>query len=293
MKNNYILYNGEFLLRDSFPVSAPEWLQLSGQMMRISLFASGNRIPFLEPHLSLLTRQFFSIGWELPGSFEPATLKSKFEKLLNRNRLFKGSRIHWFIIPGLSSGHVPGIPEFRYLAFTEGLEHDHFPLNQKGLSIGISKRFMNSGDPYYSSMVRSSIRSILIRQEAMENNWNEIILTDPQGNLSEILDGNLFIRFGNDILVPSAATNTLPRVMSGIVRDICRQAGFTLSESDELCSTHLIDADEIFISDDLNGIRWVLSFEKKRYYRKAAVTISDELNRLVRRTDQFHMGSSG
>ena len=152
---------------------------------------------------------------------------------------------------------------------------------------------MNSGDPYYSSMVRSSIRSILIRQEAMENNWNEIILTDPQGNLSEILDGNLFIRFGNDILVPSAATNTLPRVMSGIVRDICRQAGFTLSESDELCSTHLIDADEIFISDDLNGIRWVLSFEKKRYYRKAAVTISDELNRLVRRTDQFHMGSSG
>ncbi len=293
MKNNYLLYNGDILPRNSLRLSLEDWLLNAGLTLRIDLFASGNRIPFLAAHLILLEKQFAAAGWLMPVMFETHSLKAKFEKLLNKNRLFKGSRIHWYIIPGLPAGTFNGLTEFSYLAFTEELEFDYFPLNQKGLAIGISSNYRNTGDPYYSSLARSRIRHLLIHQEAVMNGWNEILLLDQAGFLSEASDGNLFIRMKNEIVTPSPANNCLPRAIYLIIRSLCLENGISVTESPAIKPEDLLEADEIFLADDTNGIRWVLSIEKKRFYRKTALLLSNLLKKRLEAMDQFHIGFSG
>ncbi|MFA6127789.1 MAG: aminotransferase class IV [Bacteroidales bacterium] len=293
MKNRYILYNQSVIPRESLNLSPEEWLEISGQCIRQSLFASGNRIPFLKPWLELLKQRFDSVCWHLPDEFHLPEFRLELEKLLNRNRLFKGSWIHLLIIPVFPSTELDCSPSFKCIGLTEEIEFDNFPLNQKGLTIGISDKYHNTADPFYSSMVRSPLRSLLIRQETVFNGWDEIILTDQNGSLSEAFNSNIFLKIKDQIITPAPATHCFPQIITGIIRDLIPGVGSTLQVSDRLKAQDFIKADEVFLTDDTNGIRWVLGFEKKRYYRKVSGLLHEEFTALLRNTDQFQAGSSG
>lgn len=293
MKNKYILYRQSVIPRESANLSLEEWFEISEHSIRQSLFASGNRIPFLKPWLELLRQRFASVGWHLPDEFNLPDFRIQLEKLLNRNRLFKGSRIHLLIIPVFPSTELDCSPAFRCIGLTEEMEFDYFPLNQKGLSIGISEKYHNTADPFISSMVRSPLRNLLIRQEAVFNGWDEIILTDENGFLSETLTGNIFIRIKDQILTPAPSNHCLPRMITGLVKELIPGTGCMHVVSDKLKKQDLVKADEVFITDDLNGLRWVIGYEKKRFYRKVSNSLHEELTRLIRNTDQFQSGFSG
>jgi len=293
IKNNYILYNGVLMARESWRQESDAWVLSFEQGIRMDFFATGNRIPFLQAQLDLLGRRFRSVGWQLPSSLGFPELKPRFEKLLNRNRLFKGSLIRLLIIPQPESRELDGSPGFRYLASTEEREYDYFPLNVKGLSIGISSRYRNTGDPLYSSMVRSRIRSLLVREEAVGNGWDDILILDQQDHLSESSCSSLFIRYRDRVVTPSAVNNGVPRVIPLLLPAWIREEGLSCSDKEDLVAADLQSADEVFLADDLNGIRWVLSHEQKRYYRKLSASLSERLAERMRNLDQFHIGSSG
>jgi len=241
----------------------------------------------------MLGQRFASVGWHLPDEFQLPEFNNQLEKLLNRNRLFKGSWIHLLIIPVFPSTELDCSPAFKCIGLTEEIESDNFPLNQKGLAIGISEKYHNTSDPFISSMVRSSLRKIMIRQEAVIHGWDEIILTDQKGFLSEASESNIFIKTKDQIITPSASNNGFPWMVTGIIKDLIRQAGLSLTISDKIKPQDLAKADEIFLTDDINGIRWVLAYEKKRFYRKISSLLHEEFTSLVRTTDQFQAGSSG
>jgi branched-chain amino acid aminotransferase len=257
------------------------------------IFASGNRIPLLEQSLQHLEGRFQSVGWSLPQSLTQRELQPNLEKLLNRNRNFKGCMIHLAIMPIEAASGFDGNTSFNYLAVTEEMEYDYFPLNNKGLAIGIAKGFRNTGGPFYSSMVRSRIRSLLIREEYLASGWDECLLTDQRGFLSEASAGNIFLRTGERILTPAPENNCLPRVITSLVKDLAIKSGYRIEVVKNLAPDNLNKAEEVFLTDDLNGIRWVLSFENKRYYRKVSAVLSDELRNYLQHPDQFHKGSSG
>jgi branched-chain amino acid aminotransferase len=261
--------------------------------MRESLFASGNRIPFLKPWLETMRLRFESVGWHLPDEFQYTEFRARLEKLLNKNRLFKGSRIHLMITPVFPSTELDCSPSFSCIGITEELEYDYFPLNAKGLTIGVSERHHNTADAYVSSMVRSPLRNLMVRQEAAFCGCDEIILTDQQGCISETLGSNIFIKTGDQVFTPSAANHGFPRMLSGLTSSLLPKAGFRAVVSSTLKREDLVTADEVFLTDDYHGLRWVLGYENKRYYRKLSGILHEELTELIRTTDQFQAGSSG
>ncbi len=293
MKYNYVLLNGAVMTRETWLKDPEDWILQSDQAIRADFFASGNRIPFLEPSLNILKSRFQSVGWELPLALTFPLLLPKFEKLLNKNRSFKGTVIHLLIMPAEATDGLDGTKGYQYLAFPEERSDDHFPLNSKGLAIGISSGYRNSGEPFFSSMVRSRIRSRLIREECLTKGWDEIILLDSKGFLSEALSGNIFLRIKDRIVTPGRENNCFPRLMTDITKHLIGKAGLTAQEVPTIRPEDLKNAEEVFLSDDLHGIRWVLSFENKRYYRKLSSVLSESLKNMVQRTDQFSIGSWG
>ncbi len=241
----------------------------------------------------MLAKRFESVGWHLPDEFNFPEFKLQLEKLLNRNRLFKGSWINLIIIPVYPSTELDFGPSFKCIGLTEEIEYDYFPLNIKGISIGISEKYHNTADPFYSSMVRNPLRNLMISQEAAMNGWDEIILTDQNGYLSETTGSNIFIKIKDQIFTPSPVNHGFPRMVTGIVKSLIPKTDCSLVISEKMKPDQLNKADEIFLTDDQYGIRWVLGFDKKRYYRKISSVLHEELSELIRTTDQFQPGSSG
>ena len=74
-------------------------------------------------------------------------------------------------------------------------------------------------------------------------------------------------------------TGVTPRAIREEIINIIDQFDFKLVETDALEPGHLKQADEVFIADDQHGIRWVMGFENKRFYRKLSQIILAKINK--------------
>jgi branched-chain amino acid aminotransferase len=91
------------------------------------------------------------------------------------------------------------------------------------------------------------LNSILATQESRRNGYDESILLNKEGNVSEASGENIFMVRNNKIYTPLTADSAL----EGITRDsaiaIARSLGYTLAER-SVSRTELYVADELFLT---------------------------------------------
>jgi branched-chain amino acid aminotransferase len=44
----------------------------------------------------------------------------------------------------------------------------------------------------------------------------------------------------------------------------------------------LLGADELFLTNAINGIRWVVAYKQKRYFNTTSKKLTDKLNELIK-----------
>jgi len=112
-----------------------------------------------------------------------------------------------------------------------------------------------------------------------ENKLDECILVDEQGNFVETISSNIFIVKNKTISTPSITNGCINGIMRNEIISIAKNQNFTIVESSNLNEKDLFEADEIFITNAVNGIRWVVGFKERRYFNKVAKNLIDELNK--------------
>ena len=65
--------------------------------------------------------------------------------------------------------------------------------------------------------------------------------------------------------------------MKQVIIDLCRKEGITVNET-ELSLEMLLQADEIFLSNVIHGIKWVGSFQQKNYGNKFSKDLLYKIN---------------
>lgn len=104
---------------------------------------------------------------------------------------------------------------------------------------------------------------ILARFEAKDKGFDEAILTNTKGYITEAATSNIFIIKGNSVITPSIDSGILPGVTRGIVIRIARRLGFKVQER-SVSRLELIDADEAFLTNSLAEVLPVTKVDSKR-----------------------------
>jgi len=109
------------------------------------------------------------------------------------------------------------------------------------------RRIHDSSTPPMAKAAGNYLNSILAVQESRRNGYDESILLDREGNVSEASGENVFIIRNKNIYAPFSADSAL----EGITRDstiaIARDIGYTVTER-PISRTALYMADEIFLT---------------------------------------------
>lgn len=109
------------------------------------------------------------------------------------------------------------------------------------------RRIHDSSTPPMAKAAGNYLNSILAVQESRRNGYDESILLDREGNVSEASGENIFIIRDKRIYTPFSADSAL----EGITRDstiaIARDIGYTVTER-PISRTELYMADEIFLT---------------------------------------------
>lgn len=120
---------------------------------------------------------------------------------------------------------------------------------EEGIKACVSswRRIHDTSIPPMAKAAGNYLNSILATQESRNNGYNESILLDTEGNVSEAAGENIFIVRNKKIYTPFTAFS----VLEGITRDsamtIARNMGYELAER-PIVRTELYMADEVFLT---------------------------------------------
>ena len=121
--------------------------------------------------------------------------------------------------------------------------------NKKGITAGVSswRKFSGSSIPPQAKMGGNYLNSILATQESKRNGYDEAILLDKFGNLSEAPGENIFLIINNEIITPPTSSSALKGITRDSVFKLAEDRDYKVGER-EITRSELYIADEIFLS---------------------------------------------
>lgn len=276
----YISQNGNIITEDELKISINNRALQYGDGIFETMHASGNKVQFFYEHMDRLIKSMKILKMEVPVRFSVDTmgLQQEISKLLNKNKLFKGARVRMTVFRQSGGFYAPSSNEAEFIIQCSSLETDKYEFNSKGLLIDIYDEITKPIN--YLSRLKLISASMLVMAGIFknENQLDECILLNTKGNIVEGISSNIFIVKENTILTPSLREGCLAGIMRQKVIEIARKLNYTVQDEAIIKINDIMTADEIFYTNAINGIQWVLGFKQRRYYNKISNILSDALN---------------
>lgn len=120
---------------------------------------------------------------------------------------------------------------------------------EHGISACISswRRIHDTSIPPLAKAAGNYLNSVLATQECKRNGYDESIMLDIQGNVSEASGENIFVVRNNKISTPTIASSALEGITRDTAMTIARRLGYELEER-PISRTELYMADELFLT---------------------------------------------
>ena len=137
--------------------------------------------------------------------------------------------------------------------------------NKNGISTTISKwrKFSDVSTPTQAKMGGNYLNSILATQDAKQRGFDEAILLDQSGDVSEAPGENIFLVKNNELITPPLTSSALNGITRKSIITIAKDMGFK-TKVRKVSKKELKLADEIFLSGTAAEITPVIQIDKKR-----------------------------
>jgi branched-chain amino acid aminotransferase len=136
--------------------------------------------------------------------------------------------------------------------------------NKNGIKVGISswRRIHDISTPPLAKMGGNYLNSILATQESKRNGYDEAVLLDHLGNISEAPGENIFIIRDGKLLTPPPSSSALEGITKDSVIKIAKDLGYQTVER-EIPRTEIYFSDEVFLTGTAAEITPVISVDGK------------------------------
>ena len=137
--------------------------------------------------------------------------------------------------------------------------------NKNGITAGIVswRKFSDASTPTQAKMGGNYLNSIIATQEAKRNGFDEAILLDHNGKVSEAPGENIFIVRDGQLLTPSLASSALEGITRDAIIKIAKDLDIDFVERD-IARSELIISEEIFLTGTAAEITPIISMDSKK-----------------------------
>ncbi len=273
-----ICFNGNIYPKNELLFGASNRAFRYGDSLFETIHTNGTEIQFLSEHVDRLCKGMDALEMTIPADFKEK-LKTDITFLINKNKAFAGNRIRLSVFRNDGGLYTPTDNTISYLIESSPLENDHYHLNKKGLKIGIYTDMKKSYNFLSRFKTGNSLPFILAGNYRKKMKWDECILLNEKGNLVESLSSNLFLVRNGILLTPSIESGGISGIMREQIIECASQLNITVFDDCDLTTEDLLEADEIFLTNAISGIQWVVAFQERRYFNKTSKILIETLNK--------------
>jgi len=274
----YICVNGEFR-RSSEPFLFPGNRAFRyGDSLCENIHVYATEPQFLEHHYSRLICGMNLLVMDIPAWFTQDYLHGLIVQLLNRNRIFGGGRIRLTVYREAGDNLVPESNHISFILESQTLPDDFYVLNDRGFAIDLCQEYRLHTSPFSGIKTTGSLINVMTGLFCGKNHLDDAILLNESGRISGTGHSNIFLINGSSVFTPGLNQGCTAGVMRRVIIELSGDSGFRVNEQSSLTPAVLEDADEVFLTNALTGIRWAGAYRQRRYYKKTAQLLTRALN---------------
>jgi branched-chain amino acid aminotransferase len=247
-----------------------------GEGLFETMLARKGNLPLADFHFDRLFRGMKSLGYSVPQDADrdhslnpltPGSLAEQVAELCRRNRHLDLARVRLTVYPDENGRASYIIQTFAYLP-------EEIPAG--GLSLGLFPDGRKSRDAF--SHIKSNNYQLfaLAARYAQGKGWNDALVLNDRERLAESSVANLFYIRGGVICTPPLSEGCVEGVMRRILLESLPGSGFHVREQ-AIGPNELREADEIFLTNALRGIRWIGQYGGRAYPGEIVGRVRDSL----------------
>ncbi len=277
----FISINGDYFQEDSRVLLASNRSFRYGDALFETMRASHGKVHFFYDHIQRLTAGMETMKMQVPVRFSVDTLglQNEILRLLSKNKLFQAARIRLTVYRNGKGLYMPESDEINYLLETEKIAESAYSLNRKGLILGLYSDIQKSNHLLSTIKTSNMLPSILASLYCKENNLNDAIFLNTKGKVAEAISSNIFVVQKDGVYTPPITDGCLPGIMRKKVIHLIQERGWPIYVDQSIELEDINRATEIFLTNSIVGIRWVMGFGDRRYFNKLSKILIDDLNR--------------
>jgi len=280
-QNSYIWFDGEYHRADSPVINIGNRAFRFGDGLFETIHCYGTDPCYLDLHYKRLTKGLQLLEIEKPYSLSLAKLGEVITKLLNKNRHFGSTRVRVSVFRNGEGLYTPESNDASIIVESQPLDFKFYAFNQQGLIVDVYsdiKKAVNALSMVKSCNALLYVKAGLYRKR---NLLDECIILNEYGRVAESISSNVFVVKKREIFTPALTEGCIPGVMRQVVINVARSLGYKVFDNVALNTKIFSTCDELFLTNAISGIRWVLGLGGNRYFNTISKQLSAELNRVT------------
>jgi branched-subunit amino acid aminotransferase/4-amino-4-deoxychorismate lyase len=275
--HSFVNYNGNVLPADQ-PVLLPNnraFRYGDGVFETIRLMHGD--ILFFEKHLDRLKRSMQLLGMKWRSDFTFHNLYLLIRHLDQVNELKGNGRIRLEIFRNEGGYYSPASNEVSFLIEAEPLLVAEYRLNENPLRIDLFSDMIRSRNKFSNIKSSNALAFVMAGIYKDQQGLDDCILLNDGGQICEALSSNIFLVSKDELYTPSLSEGCIAGVLREQVIGMGKERGKKIHEV-PVTIEMLLKADEVFLTNVIDGIRWAGAFRQKRYFNVTSKWLLAELN---------------
>ncbi|TVZ51889.1 aminotransferase class IV [Dokdonia sp. Hel_I_53] len=279
------MVNNNGTLSDETDVSLEPYNRgfLYGDGVFETIKAVNSKLLFWEDHYFRLMAAMRILRMEIPMEFTPEYLEDELKKTLEASGFKdKSCRLRITVYRKGGGTYMPEENGVGFFAFAKAHKSPFYTISDEPYEVELYKDHYINADLLSTLKTTNKLIHVTGSIWAKENGYANCLLVNNHKNITEALQGNLFLVKGNIIKTPPLSDGCLRGIIrKQIIAIINLLPDYTLVE-ESISPFELQKADELFITNTIIGIQPITKYRKKSYTNQVASELLKKLNVKVR-----------
>lgn len=277
----YINNNGNLILAEEFNVKFTSRAFNFGDGVFETIRIKQGKIVRFEAHYERLMKGAKAIKIKEHPDYTMDFFQDQIMALIELNKVYAGGRCKLSLDRADGGTYSPVSNQAQFLIELWPIEMDDFKLNDKGLEIDIYKEMALIKTPLSPFKTKNALFKVLASIHAESMRVDDLLLQNEKGNLIESTNSNLFIVSNGIIYTPGMDEGCIAGTMRMHIINLAVTHGIRVYEC-PILPQNLLSADEIFLTNAIQGVRWVGSYKTKAFRNETSKILLEWLNEETR-----------
>lgn len=225
-------------------------------------------IQLLNYHIERLRKSMDTLKIDGGKLFDSSFIRQKVTSLLEKNQLIENEcRIRFSVFRDGEGLYTPQTNQSAYVIEVAKLDKKVNINNQSGLIIDIFPEHRKPQNSLSNIKSSNAILYVLAGTYRKKHAFDDVLLINESGFLVESSSSNIFIWYNGMLYTPALSEGCIDGVMRRSILDFAKENEIEIIEA-QINPQILNEAEEIFLTNAVHGMQYVLGYKKKRYFNR-------------------------